>query len=248
MFKTTFLSLCCVLFFIACQPQTHFVQSDNRYEEIKDIKAEDASITEMIAPYKKEVEKEMNTIIGEAAKKLTKAQPESTLGNWATDLVHQKCEDYLKRKIDFAVLNYGGLRIPSLPKGSITKGKIFELMPFDNLLVVIEIKGKDLPALFNHIAMKGGWPVSKQIKMTGHRDKAVDVHINGRKIENDRTYYVATNNYIANGGDNCTFLKDKKQISTGVLFRNAIIEFVKEETAAGRKLDAALENRIFVLK
>lgn len=248
MFKTIVLSLYCVLFFIACQPQTHFVKSDNHYQEIKDAEGEDASITEMIAPYKKEVEKEMNTVIGKAANTLTKVQPESTLGNWATDLVHQKCEDYLKRKIDFAVLNYGGLRIPSLPKGSITKGKIFELMPFDNLLVVVEIKGKDLPALFNHIVAKGGWPISKQVKITGHRDKAVDVRINGRKVENDRTYSFATNNYIANGGDDCSFLKDKKQIATGVLFRDAIIEYVEEETKAGRALDAKLEKRIFILK
>ncbi|WMX16670.1 MULTISPECIES: 5'-nucleotidase C-terminal domain-containing protein [unclassified Aureispira] len=248
MFKSTFISLCCILFFVSCQPQVHLVKSDNHYQEIKTIEGEDTSIVSLIAPYKKDMEKEMNTVIGEMAKMLTKAQPESTLGNWATDLVHQKCEDYLDRKIDFAVLNYGGLRITSIPKGPVTKGKIFELMPFDNLLVVIEMKGSELPALFNHIAANGGWPLSKQIEMTAHRNKAVDVRINGRKVENDRIYSFATNDYIANGGDKCTFLKDKKQIPTGVLFRDAILQYVQEQTKAGKKLDANLSKRIFVLK
>ncbi len=248
MLKSTFFSLCCFLFFVSCQPQTHFVKSDNQYQEIKELEAEDASVSELIAPYKKEMAKEMNTVIGEMAKMLTKAQPESTLGNWATDLVHEKCEDYLDRKIDFAVLNYGGLRITSIPKGPVTKGKIFELMPFDNLLVVIEMKGSELRALFNHIAANDGWPLSKQIEMTAHRNKAVDLRINGRKVENDKIYSFATNDYIANGGDKCSFLKDKKQIPTGVLFRDAILEYVQEQTKAGKKLDANLSKRIFVLK
>lgn len=248
MLKATFFSLCCFLFFVSCQPQTHFVKSDNQYQEIKALKEDDASITEVIAPYKEEMAKEMNSVIGEMAKMLTKAQPESTLGNWVADLVHKKCEDYIQQKIDFAVLNYGGLRIASIPKGPVTKGKIFELMPFDNMLVVLEIKGSDLPDLFNHIAANGGWPVSKQIEMTGHRNKAVDLRINGRKVENDRVYTFATNDYIANGGDKCTFLKDKKQIPTGVLFRDAILQYVQEQTKAGKKLDANLSKRIFVLK
>ena len=248
MLKSTFFSLCCFLFFVSCQPQTHLVKSDSKSQEIKVLEAEDASVSELIAPYKKDMAKEMNTVIGEMAKMLTKAQPESTLGNWAADLSHQKCEGYLDRKIDFAVLNYGGLRITSIPKGPVTKGKIFELMPFDNLLVVIEMKGSELRALFNLIAVKGGWPMSKHIEMTAHRNKAVDLKINGQEVENDKIYSFATNDYIANGGDKCTFLKDKKQIPTGVLLRDAMLEYVEEQTKAGKKLDANLSKRIFVLK
>jgi 2',3'-cyclic-nucleotide 2'-phosphodiesterase (5'-nucleotidase family) len=248
MLKSTFFSLCCFLFFVSCQPQTHFVKSDNKYQEIKELEAEDASVSDLIAPYKKEMAKEMDTVIGEMAKMLTKGHPESTLGNWAADLVHEKCEGYLNRKIDFAVLNYGGLRISSIPKGPVTKGKIFELMPFDNLLVVIEMKGSELRDLFDRIAVKNGWPVSKQIEMTAQRNKAIDVRINGQKIENDKIYSFATNDYIANGGDKCTFLKDKKQIPTGILLRDAMLEYVEEQTKAGKKLDANLSKRIFVLK
>ncbi len=248
MFKYTTLTLLCWVFLAACQPHTHFVKSDNQYNEIKELKEEEASIVELIEPYKKDMEVEMNTVIGQTAKMLTKVQPESTLGNWTADLIHKKCVDYIGQKIDFAVFNFGGLRIPSLPKGDVTKGKIFELMPFDNLLVVLEMKGSELPDLFNHIAANGGWPISKHIKMTVHGDKAVDVRINGKKVDDKKTYTFATNDYIANGGDKCSFLKDKKQIPTAVVFRDAILEFVQEETKAGRKLDANLEDRVFILK
>jgi len=248
MFKYTIVTLFCFLFLAACQPQTHFVKSENDYKEIKTLKEQDTSIVAMIDPYKKDMDKEMNSVIGDAAKMLTKEQPESTLGNWSADLVHKKTEGYLNQKIDFAVLNYGGLRIASIPKGPITKSKVYELMPFDNLLVVVEMKGKELPALFNHIAANGGWPISKHIKMTVHGGKAVDVRINDKKVLDDQTYTFATNDYIANGGDKCSFLKDKKQTPTGVLFRDAILEFVQEETKAGRKIDANIERRVFILK
>lgn len=248
MFKISFVALLMGLFFSACQPQTHFVKSDNQYQEIKDESAEDASISDLIAPYKEKMGQEMNTVIGTTAKMLTKAKPESTLGNWAADLVHTQCERYLEQKIDFAVLNYGGLRIPSLPQGPVTKGKVFELMPFDNTLVVLEMKGSELGALFNHLAAKGGWPISKHLQITFQNSKAVKATIDGKKILKEQIYHIATNDYIANGGDKCTFFKGKPQKQTNKLFRDAIIEYIETETKAGHKLDANIEDRVLVLK
>jgi len=248
MFKLSIVAVVSALFFTACQPQTHVVKSDHQYQEIKEGAQSDAAVEEMIAPYKKEVEREMTSVIGYTAKMLTKAKPESTLGNWAADLVHTQCERYLKQKVDFAVLNYGGLRIPSLPKGAVTKGKIFELMPFDNTLVVLEMKGSELGALFHHIAAKGGWPISKHLQLKVRNGKALDATIGGQKILKEQVYRIATNDYIANGGDKCTFFKGKPQIQTNKLFRDAIIEFVEAETKAGKKLDANIEDRILVLK
>ena len=237
-----------MLFFTACRPQTHFVKADNKYHEILDLTEEDSVINDIIAPYKKDIGDEMKKVIGQVAIMFTKEKPESTLGNWAADLTYTQCDEYLNLKIDFAVLNYGGLRIPSLPKGNVTKGKIYELMPFENYLVLVEMKGSELPLLFDHIAKKGGWPVSNHVKMKIHQNNAVDVRINNRKVENNRIYRFATIDYIANGGDKCTFLKDKKKVATGVLFRDAIIEFIENETKAGRNLDAKLDDRVIILK
>jgi len=242
------LSLAVSLLLLACKPQNHFVKTDNNYLKVEEVKQGDTAVAALIAPYKQDVDKEMKSVIGEVAKMLTKAQPESTLGNWSADAIYQKAADYTQQNVDFAILNYGGLRIPSMPAGKITKGKIFELMPFDNMVVVIEMQGKDLPEVFDHLAASGGWPVSKHVKMTMHNSKAQDVRINGKKVDKDKTYKIATIDYVANGGNDCTFFVDKKQIATGRFFRDALIEYIEELTAAGKKVDANIEKRVIIIK
>lgn len=246
--NTAILIIFLSLFLLACQPQTHFVKSETKYIKLETLKDSDKEIVAMIAPYKKDLEKEMNEVIGSTAKMLTLGQPESTLGNWAADVVFEKVEAYLGTKIDFCMLNLGGLRIPSLPKGDITAGKVFELMPFDNILVAVEMKGEDLQALFDRAAAAGGWPISKQLSMVIYKDKAQDVLIDGKKIKTNQIYKVAMNDYMANGGDKCFFLKDKKKISTDKLMRNSFMDYIKEETKKGKKIDVEIENRVYYLK
>lgn len=242
-----FLGLSVALF--ACQRHTHIVKTDTAYLPMGDQKQEDSTIVATISPYKQKMEQEMNTVIGTNSKLLELFKPESPLGNWAADLVYEKTSEYLGfMEIDFALLNYGGLRIPSLPAGDITKSKVFELMPFDNVLVVVEIKGSELQLLFDRAAQDGGWPVSKHVKMTMRGGKAQDVRINDQKVLSDKIYKVATNDYLANGGDQCTFLKDNTVTSSNKLFRNAILEYIVTKTAAGESLQAKVENRVFILK
>jgi 2',3'-cyclic-nucleotide 2'-phosphodiesterase (5'-nucleotidase family) len=236
------LSLC--LLFSACKTNTFYVKTEHNYLSVKDAQDEDSTLINFIAPYKEQVGVEMNKIIGEVKMMITRGQPESSLGNWASDATFVQCEKYLGMKLDFAVLNLGGLRILSIPKGPITKGKLFELMPFDNTLVAVEMMGKDLPLLFDHIAKKGGWPVSKHIKMLIKDGKATQLTISGLAINPEKIYKIATNNYIANGGDKCAFFKDKKKLETGKLFRDGLIEYVMEETKGKRMLEASIEGRI----
>lgn len=243
-----FFALLPALLLFGCQTHTHLVKSDTNYIAINDNQATDDSVAELIAPYKEKMGQEMNTVIGTASSMLTLMKPESSLGNWAADLVYQKTAQYVDVPVDFAILNYGGLRIPSIPQGAITKGKVFELMPFDNIMVAVAIQGSELPLLFNRAALGGGWPISQQVSMTIHKEKAQNVLINGKKVDPNKTYYVATNDYLANGGDKCSFLKDNKKVSTNRLFRDVIMEYIQEQTKAGKQIDAKVENRVFILK
>lgn len=239
--RSFFLGLTFLLFLTACQPRTHFVKRSYEAQSINDQTPSDSSITQLIQPYKGRMEAEMNKVIGEVAVTLGKAQPESTLGNWVGDLVYEQAKLYTKAKVDFAVVNYGGLRIPSLPKGPLTKGKVFELMPFDNTIVVVKMMGSDLPLLFHHMAKKGGWPMSRQAKYTISGDQATDMRINDQAFDPDREYLIATNDYLANGGDQCSFFIGKKQVETGKLFRDAIIEYVEAQT---EPISAKLDRRV----
>lgn len=236
------------LMLTACSPNIHFVKLEKQHELLHEGLDADTSVLALIKPYKNKIGDEMRSVIGTVANELIKAKPESTMTNWVADLTHQQCEAYTNMKLDFALLNYGGLRIPSIPAGALTKGKIFELMPFENYLVVVEMTGNELKSLFNHAASKGGWPVSKHIKMVIQGNRAVDVRIKNKKVDAKQLYRFATIDYIANGGDNCSFLKDKKQYATGILFRDAIIEHAEATTKAEKQINAQVDERVFILK
>lgn len=239
LFLLLFLSPSCAKIMHVTGPQSDSV----KIEEAAQIEPA-ASVENLILPYKQQLEKEMNEVIGFAVKDLQKARPESTLGNWLADLIHQKCEEYYGQKIDFALVNYGGIRIPTLSQGEITRSTIFELMPFDNMLVVVSVDGNTLLELFDLMAKYGGWPVSKEVRYKIENDKAVNLTLDGKQIDKNKIYKIALSDFIANGGDKCYFLKDKKQEKLGKLFRDAILEYVEEQTAEGKKMDAEIEGRV----
>lgn len=223
--------------------------------QLSSVKIEDSAniesskeIQALISPYKNEMAKEMNQVIGFCEKELVKARPESTLGNWTADLVHTKCEEYYKKPIDFALVNYGGMRIPSLPAGPIKKSTVFELMPFDNALVVIKVDAETLEKLFARMAEYGGWPISHQVRFKIKNGKPIDIQINGKNIDKNKIYKIALSDFVANGGDNCFFFEGKEQELLGKLFRDVIMEHVIELTDQGKKVDANLEGRVEVIK
>jgi len=227
----------------ACTPRIHYLGTETKTYKTEEIAA-DERVKDMVTPYKTRLDKAMNQVIGNLAKELPKAKPESPLGNFVADLIHKKSEDYYEKPIDFTVVNYGGLRIPALPEGEIIKGKIFELMPFDNMLVVMEIDANTLRQLFETMASNGGWPISKHIQYTIEDARATNILINGESIDEDKIYKIALSDYLANGGDKLFFLKDKKRHNLGVLFRDAIIEYITEQK--GKPMDVTVEGRVTI--
>ncbi len=237
--------------FSACKVQYHLQETEHsKYDITNDSNIEaDSEITNLIAPYKKQLDEKMNEVIGYCEKELTKEKtaPEFTLGNWAADAIYAESNKYSKKPIDFAIVNTGGIRIPSLAQGDVTTGKIFELMPFDNMLVILRVKGDIVQQLFENIAARGGWPVSKGVVCSFTTDgilKSVSIH--GEKIDTDKTYLIGISDYVANGGDKCSFFKGQPFHNTGVLFRDAFIHYVKDQTRLGKKLNAVIEGRMLV--
>ncbi|MBK7762924.1 MAG: 5'-nucleotidase C-terminal domain-containing protein [Bacteroidetes bacterium] len=212
--------------------QKYEVKASNQLDTISDI-------GKLLKPYRDSLSFTMNAVIGYATGKFEKAKPSGSLGNLVVDILMQQA-----RKIDTntygAIYNYGGLRINQIPEGDITRGKIFELLPFDNELVLIEVNGKILTQWLQHIAKSGGWPVS--IECSFYYDSLynfqlqndtifierengdVEMSINRRTLDSNITYLIATNDYIANGGDNCDFLKGLKRKSTGKLIRDIVLD------------------------
>lgn len=235
------------LLLISCSKKYFVEKSENsKYKISQDAKI-DSGIYQMVLPYKTGIDSNMNVVLCESEMQLTKGQPESTLGNFIADLILKRCEIYSGKKIDLSIVNNGGLRIPSLPKGNIIKGKIYELMPFDNLLVVMDLDGKTVSEVLNSIAKDGGSPVSGvrfEIKDTF----AQNIFIGGNPLDENKNYTLAISDYLANGGDDLTMLKTKPKTELGILFRDAIIEYLQELSKDGKKIKAELDGRIKITK
>jgi len=145
--------------------------------------------------------------------------------------------------VDVAFINYGGIRLTQLPAGNVTRGKIFEMMPFDNILVLQRLKGRELQQFLDLIAARGGWPVagmSMQIK----DKKAINVLVAGKPIDPDAVYGVLNSDFVANGGDNADILKVLPRETRGYLMRDAIIDYIQKLKSQGKNISARVENRV----
>lgn len=211
----------------------------------------DSSIYKAINPYKKSYDEQMTKVIAHAEGAFVKADVESTLGNLFCDAVIAETKKRLGKDssmLNVAVFNKGGLR-NSLPKGNITIGNIFELMPFDNEVVLLKLSGAQFKDMLDKIVEKGGIPVGG-MRLTMHGSKAVDVTINGKAFDETKNYWVVTSDYLANGGDNYTFFKSAlERKSMNILLRNVIIDYCNYITLErGLPLKPYLDGRISVSK
>ena len=234
-----------LLISFSCKKVWHKASSDyspQRLETSKRINP-DPDVAEMIQPYKLKLDEEMNQVIAECMQDMPKSKPESVLGNWMADALEEKAKELKGEEVDFAIQNYGGIRIPVLSKGPITRGKIFELMPFENLLVVVEMNGATLRQLILHIAEDNGWPVSKSIRININGAKS-EIKINDKLIQLEEMYQVALPDYIANGGNDCFFLIDQKKESLNVLIRDVLMDYVSTK----KELSGSKEGRFIINK
>ncbi len=242
--KNIFLLL---VFFATSSCTKHFVATEYKYSEerLNPNSPSDEKISAIIAPYKDSLDKEMNIVLVVSDTILSKATPESDLGNLICGLVLKKSEDYCKCKIDFTFLNTGGIRLPNLPKGNVTLGKAYELMPFDNLIDIMQVNGKTLDTLFNFMANKGGWPI-QGARYKIKNKKAIDVFIQNEPLDLNKEYTIAVSDYLAMGGDNCTMLSYLPKTVMKKNLRDAIIEGMKEMNVRGEHIKSVIDGRVQV--
>lgn len=229
--------LCCLA---SCAPKKSLIKENNISQNysIDTTIVKDKSVNLLITEYKIGLDSTMGKIVAHTNYPLTKAQPDCTLGYWVTDALLQvaRTKDPLTHA---AISNYGGIRISYVPSGPITLGQVYEIAPFENTLYIVEVPAKVLEEWCNHIAKKGGWPVS-DISFTIENEKATHIKIKGQTLNHNLVYRIATNDYLANGGDDCTFLKELKKYKYSNLLRDAMIEYAQSKDT----LNFQLENRI----
>jgi 2',3'-cyclic-nucleotide 2'-phosphodiesterase (5'-nucleotidase family) len=206
----------------------------------------DAGAADYIKPYHDKVISEMQQVIGKAPVALGKNPGENPIVNFVADLQRTAASKYFKGEvIELGVMTNGGMR-NALPAGDITLGNVFELMPFENELLVLDAPGPVVQQLFDYSAPIG-MAVSGATYAVGADKKPQSILIGGQPFDPAKTYRIAISDYLAGGGDHMEFLKAAKLRHTGLLLRTVIIDHIKGLTAAGQPVTAKVEGRVKAL-
>lgn len=208
--------------------------------------AGEKEITEFIRPYKEHLNATLDSTLAYNPEFLSKRNGDlnTAIGNLMADgLMEQTNPLFEKRtgkKIDLVLLNHGGIRA-EIPIGNVTTRTAYQIMPFENEVVIAEITGKKIKEMLNYLGeAKSAHPVSG-IKIVADKDyNIVKATINGEEIRDDKTYFVATSDYLVSGGDNMRFFEDPVNLyETDYKIRNAMIDYFKKVDT----IKSAIDNR-----
>ena len=246
--KTLSVLTCSAMLLVSCKTSHIPIKSNPITYTINNTIAEDTSLVNYYTPFKLKMESEMNRVIGTSAQYLTKvrSQPEFLVGNFFADALLE-----IGRKIDpevsIAVATKDGIRT-EVKEGAVTVGSMFELMPFENMITVLELTGNDIFELCQFIAKTGGQPIAG-FTMKIKDDEPVDILIGGIPLDRNQKYKLVTYDYLANGGDHIKgILNPLQRTNTTSRVREQLIEYVEGLTKRGQKVNTQLDGRITLIK
>ncbi len=236
------LSLCLVV--VACETESN--KQKYAYNiEINQQVLSDSSIVKYYQPFKKNLEESlMNTPISYSPETYKKNDGElnSTLSNMFADATYEMSNPVFNKmsgkNIDIVLLNNGGIR-SIISKGNISEKTAFELMPFENSIVVLELSGFSIIKMIDYLRkVKLQHPISG-LQITLNNDYSVnEVKINGVSIENEKKYNVATTDYLLEGGDKMYFLAETtKTTDINYKMRDILIDYFKKYDTLKLKSD-----------
>lgn len=207
----------------------------------------DKEVLAFLTPFQASMDSVMNEVKGEAAVSMDRYRPESPLSNLIADVLRQAAKDFTGHPADMGLINIGGIR-NVLTQGPITTGNIYEILPFENSLCVLTLKGTHLRTLLKNIAARGGEGVSG-VKMTINKQgELLKAQVGGQPITDDRLYRIATIDYLAEGNDGMTALTQAEDriCPEGATLRDLFMRYVEKQTAQGKKITAQTEGRIYL--
>jgi 2',3'-cyclic-nucleotide 2'-phosphodiesterase (5'-nucleotidase family) len=224
--------------------------------------ADDSAVDKMLTVYTPKV-RALDEVIGKLRGDLTKGGVGAgSLGNFVTDSIRAEASRKLGQPIVLAVTNAGGLRKSIIAEGDLRVRDIFELMPFENALVAFDLTGAQVLDLLRIVVSYRDAQSGARIKYRMGNDKKPELEsasllIDGQEKEIDAaaTYTVISIDYLwkrraktvsETEGDYSVFREAKNIKPLGITVRDALIQYVKRETAAGREIKSQLDSR-FVL-
>ena len=232
--------LIAIFFAVSCN--TSYKAENVQYSNyrIQQYDAGSKSLSNLVRPYSDSVNKLMSIVIGYNDAKLEKRRQGNTLGFFMTDAYLEMAKQKVDIKVDAAFMNSGGIRLPEIAPGAITQGKVYELMPFDNLMVILKMKGSLLKQYLDTLAANDG-VIESGITMEIVNKTPHQVMIGGKPLDLNADYTIVNSDYVAM---NTNLLKNIKGSSNGYLLRDAIIDYVKFINSQNKKITVTNIDRV----
>ena len=215
--------------------------SSTSFSRIEIVGHEESLLSDEIQVYKDSIDLKLDLIVGYSEGFYTKTDFNdinfnSSLGNLIADILFTQSVSVFNiqenKKIDFVLQNHGGIR-SSLFEGDIKLTDIYKILPFENEIVIIEVFGETVEEIIAFLRKEiNPHPISG---LSIGLDKAL---IQGKVIDPSKKYYISTNDYLLNGGDNMFFLKNNSKVyRLGYSLRDAFIDFTKTNLKLSSKID-----------
>lgn len=193
-----------------------------------------AQIEAYITPFKKSLDAQMDEQLSFNPVSMNKNDYKynTPIGNMLATIVREQGEPIYKsrtgKNIDVVLLNHGGIRA-GMPAGPVTMRRAYEIMPFDNEITIAELSGDQMNELINYlIDRKRAHPFDGMKIILNADDSVNEITIQNQPLDKDRTYIVATNDYLYNGGDDMSFFKGAPMMKIDYKIRNAVIDYFKK--------------------
>ncbi len=217
------------------------VRMDDTYESGKILK-----VDEIVAAHQEEMGPMMEVIIY-AEDEIERGQPESALSNLAVDFLRYAAEPFIDNDYPtMALTNFGGIR-SNFPKGAIRVYDIYSTFPFDNAVVIAQIKGEYLLKIVNRFAGRGKFEALGGVQVVVKDNELEKFEVEGEPIEADKMYNLVTIDFLLDGGDRFRIADDAESVQrTGIMMRDAAIKYLRELSEEGAVLKNETEGRVII--
>ncbi|WP_299890545.1 5'-nucleotidase C-terminal domain-containing protein [uncultured Lacinutrix sp.] len=242
--KTLLLCFFTLIIFNCKNKNYQLSKIEGKQIEVTDSIKTNQSFDSIIKPYRDNLTKDMNAVLSFAPQTYSKTDGElnTAIGNLMADIVYDQGNIVFNKRtnknIDAVLLNHGGIR-SIISKGNITTETAFQVMPFENSIVVVALKGKQLDSMMDYLRhAKRAHPVSGMELKLDKNYNITKALVQGKTIDKNKTYYLATNDYLYDGGDRMRFFKPNDSVYyLNYKIRNAMIDYFKKTDTIRPKID-----------
>ncbi|MDD2986756.1 5'-nucleotidase [Flavobacterium sp.] len=219
---------------LSCKSSYEIVKIEGKQIIVSDTTAKNAEIENFIKPYREHINKDLDSILAYCPVTLDKSKGDwqTNIGNFMADVCMTESNQlFLKRyqkKVDICLLNHGGIR-SIIPKGNVTTRTAFEVMPFENNMIVVALKGTQIKTLVDYLIRERKPHPLSGIKIVLEENLQLkSISIDGKGLDLEQIYYVTTSDYLSNGGDSMVFfLKNEGVFDLDYKIRNVLIDYFK---------------------